>query len=434
MAQFRTDKHIIDSGQVTTRYEVMMLSDRISPSGTMTDAFGRLRVSNPLTLFDSQQRYQDNGKFSTANNGTSSVTHVASESAVNMTVGTANNDYVYRETNKVFAYQPGKSLLIMNTFAMSTPKANVTQRIGYFGIDNGIYIENDGVNNNIVLRSNTTGTIVETRVPQSQWNIDKFDGTGYSSQSGGIEHTSLDVSKTNIFWIDIEWLGVGDVRCGFVVDGMMKIAHVFHNDNVNLAPYMTTACLPVRYEIKNVGTTTGSSTLKQICSTVISEGGYSISGKQVSVGGVVASPKNIPTAGTFVPIISIRLKSDRLDAIVIPDAVNIFGLTNNATYTYKIVLGGTLTGASWSTATTGSSVEYDTTATSISGGTDIKIGYFQVAAGAGAQNVSFQDGLFRFQLERNSFTSTPTIFSIVATGDTVNTKAIASLDWQEIFQ
>lgn len=74
------------------------------------------------------------------------------------------------------------------------------------------------------------------------------------------------------------------------------------------------------------------------------------------------------------------------------------------------------------------------TATSISGGTDIKIGYFQVAAGAGAQNVSFQDGLFRFQLERNSFTSTPTIFSIVATGDSTNNKAIASLDWQEIFQ
>ena len=122
MAQFRTDKNIIDSGQVSTRYEVMMLSDRITPSGTLTDAFGRIRISDSLTLFDSQHRYQDNGKWATANNGTSNTQHILSESAINMNVGTANNDYVYRETTRVFAYQPGKSLLIFNTFAMNEPK------------------------------------------------------------------------------------------------------------------------------------------------------------------------------------------------------------------------------------------------------------------------------------------------------------------------
>jgi len=434
VAQFRTDLHKIDSGQVFTRYEVNMMSDRLTPSGTMTDAFGRLRVSNPTTLFDSQHRYQDNGKWATANNGTSNTQHIIHQSAVDLNVGTANNDYVYRETTRVFAYQPGKSLLIMNTFAMNEPKANLTQRVGYFGTDNGIYLENDGTTNYFVLRSNSTGTITETRVAQANWNIDTFDGTGYSAQNGTEHSSGLDITKTNIFWTDIEWLGVGDIRCGFVVDGRLMRAHVFHNDNRNTVPYMTTACLPLRYEIKNTGITANNSTLKQICSTVISEGGYAITGKQRSASGSVTAPKNIPTAGTFTPIISIRLKSDKLDALVVPNFVEFMGLTNNSIYRYKIVVGGTLTGASWNSAATSSAVEWDTAATAISGGDDVKIGFLNVGAGTGAAVSGFQDGLFKFQLERNGFTANATLFSLVATASVNGKDAVGAMDWEEIFQ
>ena len=245
---------------------------------------------------------------------------------------------------------------------------------------------------------------------------------------------NLNKSKTNIFWTDVEWLGVGDVRCGFVVSGKPIVAHVFHNDNLKTAPYMTTACLPIRYEIRNTGVTSSNSTLKQICSTVISEGGYALTGKQRSVSGLVTSPKDIPTAGTFVPIISIRLKSDKLDAIVIPNFVEFFGTTNNASYRYKIVVGGTLTSASWNSAATNSAVEWDTAATAITGGDDVKIGFLNVSAGAGGSTIGFQDGLFKFQLERNSFTGTPTVFSLVATGSTNGNDATGAMDWEEIFQ
>ena len=323
----------------------------------------------------------------------------------------------------------------MNTFAMNTPKANLVQRVGYFGTDNGIFLENDGTTNYLVLRSNTSGSIVETKVAQSDWNKDKFDGSGYSAQGTGTEHSSgLNVSNTNIFWADIEWLGVGDVRCGFVVDGKILPAHIFHNDNLRKVPYMTTACLPIRYEIKNVGVTSSNSALKQICSTVISEGGYALEGKQRSVSGLISAPKDIPTAGTFTPIMSIRLKSDRLDAIVIPNFVEFIGTTNNTTYRYKIVVGGTLTGASWNSAGTTSSVEWDTAATAISGGDDCKIGFLNISAGSGAATTGFADGLFKFQLERNSFTGTPTVFSLVATGATNGNDATGSIDWEEIFQ
>ena len=167
MAQFRVDKHIIDSGQVTTRYEVFMLSDRLTPSGTMTDAFGRLRTTSPVTLFESTHRFADNGLFVTSNTaGNSSFAFVENQSTIDMTVGTTANAEVLRETTKIMSYQPGKSLLIMNTFAMNEPKANVRQRVGYFGASNGIYLENDGTTNYFVLRTNTSSTVTETRVPQ----------------------------------------------------------------------------------------------------------------------------------------------------------------------------------------------------------------------------------------------------------------------------
>lgn len=435
MAQFRTDQKKLDGPSLVTRYEVGMLTDRLTPAGTLTDAFGRLRISDALTLFDSQHRYQDNGKWNTSNTASCNTVHQTNESVVDLNVDTTSGSYVYRETKKVFAYQPGKSLLIMNTFAMNTPKTNLRQRVGYFSTQNGVFLENDGTTNYLVLRSYVTGSVVETRVAQSNWNVDNFDGSGYAAQSGGSEHASLNVAKSNIFWIDIEWLGVGDVRCGFVVDGKLCPAHIFHNDNKNTTTYMTTACLPCRYEIENTGTTASNSTLKQICTTVISEGGYQLTGKQKSVGIPIATPKDIPTTGTFVPIISIRLKNTRQDAIVVPENIEFVGVTNNTRYRYKVVVGATLdANASWQNTGSTSSVEYDISATGYTGGEDVKVGYVVVGAGSGATVTSFTDGLFKYQLERDTFANTTTVFSLVATGASNGDDALGSIAWEEIFQ
>ena len=96
--------------------------------GTNVDAFGRLRIAEPLTLFDSSHRYSDNGLWVDSITGTASATFSANEGLVNLTVGTASGDEIVRETYKVFAYQPGKSLLVMNTFVFGTAKANLRQR------------------------------------------------------------------------------------------------------------------------------------------------------------------------------------------------------------------------------------------------------------------------------------------------------------------
>ena len=436
MAQFRTDLHKIDSGQVFTRYEVNMLSDRLSPSGTMTDAFGRLRISQPQTLFDSTHRFSDNGLWATANtSGNSSYSFVTNQSTVDMVVGTTANAEVIRETTKVFSYQPGKSLLIMSSFAMGTPKANVRQRVGYFGDSNGIYLENDGTTNYFVLRTNTSSTVVETKVPQSEWDIDKFDGTGYSAQSGGSEHAGgLDVSKTNILWMDIEWLGVGDVRCGFVVDGKMMPAHVFHNDNKNTVPYMTTASLPLRYEIKNTGITTSNSTMKQICSTVISEGGYELYGSQQATQTPVDTPVDLTNAGTYYTLISLRLKTtpNRLDAVVILTALSLLGITNNAVYNWQIRATGTTSGGTWVSAGDNSAVEYKIDGGTISGGRILASGFTTSSTQSSVPVDILKEALFKFQLERNALSGTPYELTLCAASQTAGADIYASMDWEEI--
>lgn len=434
MAQFRTDKSIFrEDGK--TIYEVNMLNGRFTASGTATDAFGRLRVSEPLTLFDSFHRYQDNGKFATSTSGTANTQYQVNESVVELNVGTTSGDKCYRESKRVFAYQPGKSLLIMNTFVMNAQKANLRQRVGYFNSQNGIFFENDGTDNYIVLRSYTSGSVNETRVAQANWNIDKFDGRGQSSQSGHPDRGSLDITKSNILWIDVEWLGVGDVRCGFVVDGLMVPAHIFHNDNLNTTTYMTTAILPVRYEIENTGTTASASKMKQICSTVVSEGGYTLEGKSRSISIPIATPKDLPTAGTFTPVLSIRLKDSFKDAIAILKDVEFFGVTNNTSYRYKIIIGGELTGASWTSASADSSIEYDIAATAVSGGRDAQVGYVNVSAGAGGQTVNLgRETLFAYQLERDPFAASNNgiIITLSATGATNGNDAVGAMAWEEV--
>jgi hypothetical protein len=323
----------------------------------------------------------------------------------------------------------------MNTFAMSAPKANVRQRVGYFGNSNGIYLENDGTTNYFVLRTNTSSTVAETRVSQSNWNIDKFDGTGYSSQSGGAEHSGgLDVSKTNIFWMDIEWLGVGDVRCGFVVDGRMIPAHTFHNDNKNTVPYMTTATLPLRLEIKNTGVTASNSTLIQVCSTVISEGGYELYGTQQSVETPITSPVDLPTAGTYYPVISLRLKTspNRLDAVVILTALSILGVTNNAFYNWQVRANATTSGGTWVGSGSNSAVEYKIDGGAVTDGRVLASGF----TGATNQSLSpidiLKEALFKFQLERNGLTGTPYELTLCAAASSNGADIYASMDWEEI--
>jgi hypothetical protein len=344
-----------------------MLADQLTPGGSLTDAFGRLRTSSPFTIFDSQYRYGDNDKWDTLTATNGSATHVTTENVMALAVTNESGSKVIRETRRVMPYQPGKSLLILASFCLGTLKANLRQRVGYFGANDGVFLEASGETISLQLRSRSLNTTFSA--PQNEWNGDKFDGTGYSGRT-------IDFSKAQIFWMDIEWLGVGDVRCGFVVDGHLIVAHTFHNDNVRTTTYMSTACLPIRYEIENLAATSGSTTMKQVCSSVISEGGYEPITKQWAATRTALIASTSVAAG-YAPVVSIRLKSGYTDSIVLPSQVHVAGTGNSSIYEYACMRNASITGGDWVTHTgTGGILEYNITATSMTGGTVEDSGIF----------------------------------------------------------
>lgn len=390
----------------------------IFASGSAGDAFGRLRASQPYTIFDSQNRYADSGDFSEATATGGSSTYLTNESSVRLDVTTSSGSEVVRQTFRVFPYQPGKSLLVMNTFVFNAPKAALRQRVGYFSTQNGFYFELDGDTLYLVKRSYVTGSVVDTRVPQSDWNTDKLNGTGNS----GI---TLDVTKSQIFWQDFEWLGVGSVRCGFVIDGQLIIAHVFHNANVAPNVYMTTATLPIRYEITNTGATASASSMKQICSTVVSEGGY-----ERKVAATVARMTAATTVGTsFEPLVSIRLNSSRLDAVVLPFRYNALP-TGNANYEVALIKNPTLTGASF-VASDSPNADYDVSATAMSGGTVVKNDYLSSTNQSSAQISDDFQYKFDLQLGR-TIGGTSDIYTLAARVLSGTADIIGSLEFYDL--
>lgn len=392
---------------------------------TQSDAFGRLRVSNPLTLFDTQNRYYDQGQFVSKITNTASATYDANSTTF-LLAASGSGSSIIRETTKTFIYQPGKSLFVLNTFAMNTPTSGVTQRVGYYNDNNGIFFEANGTTLNMVIRSYSSGVIVEDRIPQSDWNGDTLLGTGGSTNLSGIE---LNPALTQIFWTDVEWLGVGSVRVGFVINGQYIVCHTFNHANIagNTTTYMGTAILPVRYELSTTGT---AATMRQICSTVISEGGYTLSGTPGGIGHTLGSSIVLPNDLSFKPILSIRLKSTNPDAVVLPKNFTIVPV-DQAIVKYRVYLQAVTSGGTWVSAGSNSSVEYNLAPTALSSGTISSTG-FLISNNQSINTPQDQGFGFVEQLSRNPFTPIMYEYVIAAATTGTNVDVYASINWQEV--
>lgn len=351
---------------------------------TYFDAFGRKRVSQPYTLFDSQSRYAADSQYDVSTTGTGATSFLSNEAAVKMEVTGAGVGSVIRQSYRSFPYQPGKGLLVLATFVMDGSQSlNLTQRVGYFNDQNGVFFQRVDGTYSFVLRSYVTGTVSDARtVNQTSWNGDKLDGTGASG-------LTLDPSKAQILWMDFEWLGVGSVRCGFIINGQYIVCHTFNNANDISNVYMTTAILPVRYEISSA-TSAVAASMKAICSSVISEGGF----EQTSIDHIARRTTaftNIDTAA-FYPIVSIRLASGRTGSVVLPNRIQFLPLTSQ-NYEVAFIKNATLTGATWAaTVPSDSNVDYDVAATAMSGGTIVQTDYVTSTGSGGTVNTSSATG------------------------------------------
>lgn len=354
------------------------------------DAFSRQRISNPYTLGDYKHLYSIDPDFLNVQSGTgSTITYDSNQAAAILNSGISTNGYFIHQTKKYHHYQPGKSQLIFSTFNFGDYQTNVTKRTGYFDDFNGIYFEQVGISSsagilNFVIRSYVSGNVSERRIPQYEWNKDTLTGYGPSG-------FNLDITKTQLFLTDFEWLGVGRVRCGFSINGQNIIAHEFYNSNNIPTVYMSNPNLPVRCEIKNTGTQVGfGGSMIQICSTVMSEGGYLEVGHDWSR---TTPLRTVGISSSQVPIFAIRLKNNYKGylnrATVKIKGVEVF--TDRENISFEVVkipssVGLNTTGSSWVSENENSVCEWNIGASSISGPYESFLGGYSAASSGSGQS------------------------------------------------
>jgi len=356
-----------------TELRRQLITAQDSPS---IDAFGRWRVSEPQTIFDSKQLYDAQPLFwddqQVSGTGTTSTHNPNTASTVLSVSGTTAGRRV-RQTFMRFNYQPGKSQLILCTGTLSATGGGtgIVRAMGLYDDKNGIFIRDNQGTVEAVIRTYTSGTAVDNAVSQANWNLDKMDGTGASG-------VTLDPTKSQIVAIDFEWLGVGRVRIGFVIDGAFIYVHEFLHANRTAGVYMSTPNLPLRYEISNNGTGVASS-LEHICSSVMSEGGIENLGilRHQDTGLISSLSSN-----TAYAVMGGRLKSTHIGVSINVENISIIGSANDQAH-WELRFGGTVAGTFTYNNLANSAVQtaIGTNANTITGGTEIDGGYFSTTQG-----------------------------------------------------
>jgi hypothetical protein len=347
----------------------------IFPDSANMDAFSRFRVSQPTLLLDVKRVGGTPDLFLTTSvSGTGAIAYDANRASNTLTVGPAVGTAI-RQSKARAVYQPGKSLLVLMTFVMAPAQSGLRQRVGYFDAKNGVFIEQHGTTISVVRRTYVSGSAVDTKVARADWTIDQMGGVGVS-------HKTLDLTKPQILVMDFEWLGVGRVRIGFVIDGQICYFHQFLNANAELTSvYMSNPNLPVRWEAEATSSITGTAALEAICASVNSEGGYDITG--VTSSADTGTTANAIAAGGFEELLAVRIQSGFTEfSTAFMQQLSVLN-TTTAAFRWRLVLNPTVTGAgSWSNVAN-SIMEQNTTRTVTEDtGTTVSAGYVSANANA----------------------------------------------------
>ena len=387
------------------------------------DAFGRLRVSNPdvISSFKRVGATPDL-RMTTSVSGSGAITFDANLAATRMTVGSAVGTTV-RQTMSRGIYQPGRSLLLYQTFVMAPARSNLTQQVGYFDTQNGIFLRVSNNATSIVRRSFATGAVTEEVVPQSSWNVDKMDGTGVSGIAA-----NLQLSQN--LAMDLEWLGVGRVRAGFVIGGEMFVAHQFLNTNRLDRVYMSNPNLPVRWENYSTGAIAGVANLDAICYSLMSEGGFDITGVQMC-----SDTSNVAvtlTSWQSKELMAIRIRADCTSYVTsYLESLTIMN-TSAGAFRWRIVVNPTATVAgTWANVDSfGSIMEVNKTRTvTIDTGAQVMAGY-----SPGSSALATLSGATPVVTMGTNLAGTTDVLSVVVTSlSNQNETYYASLGWRELY-
>jgi hypothetical protein len=325
-------------------------------------------------------------------------------------------DVAIRQTKRYFTYQPGKSQLVFQTFNLNGIVSDITKRVGLFDDYNGLFLELSGGVANLVRRSSSSVFPATLTVPQSSWNLDPLDGTGPSGHN-------VQWTLTQILVIDYEWLGVGSVRMGFVINGEIVYAHQFNNANVNPYVYMSTPNLPLRYELRGdaVPPPITYATLSCICGSVSSEGGQQSTGTRYGFANTAAVTVSNGASST---LLNLRHETAYPRITIIPQAVNVLAKSNGMSR-WELQVGATLSGsAGWPGTTTGY-CEINTVDQVTVPGTVIAAGVF--SNNAPATNLDLSKTTFTVG---SDYAGNSDVLSLVITNlSGGNEQYLSSIDW-----
>ena len=433
MAQFNSSNNSFQTHNKTL-FESMMIANKNSEVVTLANRFPvdagsynskyRLKVADFETIFFNTFQYHkepDVWDESTTTGGSS--VHDLNLSGVVMTVDSTVGAEVIRQTRSVMRYVPGRSNELSFAIRLETPVTGIRRRFGIFDDNNGVYFEDGGDGDYYcVIRSKASGVVVENRIARANWNGDKLDGTG----PYGI---IADPAAQQLVLFDYEWYGTGEVTVRWIINGVPHTIHTFYNGNVLQLPWSATPFLPIRLEIKNITGAAGTHKLYQGSNSIISDSNVSKLGIAVSIGSAITG-KALSVANTFYPVLSIRLKSTALSAVVIPHDFLAATLDNTNIF-YRILLNPTLTGASFvNHPDPNAFTQYDIAATALTGGTELDSGFIVGSNQGGNKILTVPNA--RYQLGRGSMGTTSDILTVAIASVNANKDAYAQAGWIEI--
>lgn len=417
MTTTNINDRIMNSFYETTKDSNLEFTQRVGFGDTpQTDSFGRVRVSLPNVVYDN---YEIQGKKTLVWNelavGAATAAHVTNQSAIKFETSAANGDKFTRSSKKLTLYTPGTSILVFLTGVMGAGATGSSQRMGIFNSTNGVFFEQKDKVMGVVIRSNTSGSAVNNRIERDDWNMDRMDGTGPSG-------VNLDFTKTQIFVMDLEWLGVGRVRVGFVHEGKFYICHEFYHNNQLTTVYMKSAILPITYEVENTAASTALSDFRQICSSVIVEGQETVSKIPRTVNNGVTARATTTTTG--IPLISLRLQTANVGQCMIrPTQMEIMSI-GNRDHIFELHYGGALESASFSNVAGFGA--FDIAATHITGSTKIATIYSASTVRADVADI-FRNLLWL----SGDLSGNPESISVVARSIGSGGSALAGIDYEE---
>lgn len=341
-----------------------------------------------------------------------------------MQVGSSVGDKIVRQLRRVIPYTPGRANEVSMAMRFTTPTTGVRRRHGPFSENNGAYFEDGGDGTYYcVTRYTDSNGLHEHRVARADWNVDPLDGTGPS----GIV---ADPEAIQLMIVEYEWYGAGHVEFKFVINNNAYPVHEFYTGNVHPHPWSATPFLPVRVEIENYGGAAGTHSYHVGSTSVLAEGTIGPRGVEYNAATAITGKTTGNTANVFKPMVSIRMKSTQLNAIVIPKDFQAATLDNTGIF-YRIVQNSILTGAVWTAVGKGSACEYDVSATAQTNGKVLKEGY--ISPGNMGEVIKFDDDIL-YQLGRRTTTTigdTSDIITVEIASVNANKQAYASINWVE---